>query len=173
MKYTKEMLLAVVPNSKSISEVLRTLGVSENGGTRSTVKHSIEKFHIDVSHFTGRGYMKGKPAKNRLHWKDILVLRPKSYGREEAVRLRRALIEIGREYKCESCQRNPEWMGKELRLAVDHKDGNWSNNVAKNLRFLCPNCHSQTPNFCGSMGLTDVSSATRYYNHRYKQNMGR
>ena len=33
-------------------------------------------------------------------------------------------------------------------LAVDHVDGDWRNDRAENLRFLCPNCHSQTPTFC-------------------------
>lgn len=28
-----------------------------------------------------------------------------------------------------------------------HKNGDWRDNRAYNLRFLCPNCHSQTPNF--------------------------
>lgn len=163
------MLAPIVAASVSTSEVLRKLGIDENGGTRSTICRSIKEFEIDTSHFTGSGYMKGKPALNRKHWKEILVLRPRSYGREEAVRLRRSLIESGREYKCEICKSIPMWMGKELRMAVDHKDGNWSDNRPNNLRFLCPNCHTQTPNFCGSMGFTDVTSATRYYNHCYKR----
>lgn len=32
-------------------------------------------------------------------------------------------------------------------LEIDHKDGNHQNNSEKNLRLLCPNCHSLTPNF--------------------------
>ncbi len=31
--------------------------------------------------------------------------------------------------------------------ARDHIDGNRSNNREENLRWLCPNCHSQTPTF--------------------------
>jgi 5-methylcytosine-specific restriction endonuclease McrA len=30
---------------------------------------------------------------------------------------------------------------------VNHIDGDSKNNVYSNLEFLCPNCHSQTPNF--------------------------
>ena len=36
-----------------------------------------------------------------------------------------------------------------LRLEVDHIDGDYHNNLAENLRFLCPNCHTQTDNFSG------------------------
>ena len=32
-------------------------------------------------------------------------------------------------------------------LEVDHIDGNHNNNIVKNLRLICPNCHSQTPTY--------------------------
>ena len=41
------------------------------------------------------------------------------------------------------------WMGSPLTLAVDHIDGDFHNNEPSNVRFLCPNCHSQTENFAG------------------------
>jgi len=45
---------------------------------------------------------------------------------------------------CLFCNIN-EWQGKNIVLALDHIDGNNKNNAKENLRFLCPNCHSQTP----------------------------
>ena len=35
------------------------------------------------------------------------------------------------------------WNGKALALELDHKNGNNSDDRPKNLRLLCPNCHSQ------------------------------
>lgn len=32
-------------------------------------------------------------------------------------------------------------------LEIDHIDGNAENNIEKNLRLLCPNCHALTPFF--------------------------
>lgn len=63
--------------------------------------------------------------------------------------LKNKLIKAGRAYKCESCENAGEWQGKPLALQVDHIDGINSNNMLENLRFLCPNCHSQTSTFAG------------------------
>ena len=40
-----------------------------------------------------------------------------------------------------------EWMDKPVTLEIDHVDGDYRNNNEKNLRAICPNCHSQTPTF--------------------------
>ena len=34
-------------------------------------------------------------------------------------------------------------------LVADHIDGNWRNNVERNLRLLCPNCDSLTATYAG------------------------
>ena len=52
------------------------------------------------------------------------------------------------EYKCVECGIS-EWNGKQLVLHLDHIDGDSSNHQKSNLRFLCPNCHSQTDTWCG------------------------
>lgn len=48
--------------------------------------------------------------------------------------------------KCSECGIN-EWQGKPIRLWVDHKDGNATNNLPSNLRLVCPNCDSQSDTF--------------------------
>lgn len=39
------------------------------------------------------------------------------------------------------------WNGKEIRLWVDHIDGNAANNSPDNFRLICPNCDSQSDTF--------------------------
>lgn len=51
------------------------------------------------------------------------------------------------EYKCFECNIKNNWNNKELLLELDHIDGNKNNNIKSNLRWLCPNCHSQTSTF--------------------------
>ena len=46
-------------------------------------------------------------------------------------------------YKCAICG-IVEWNGKNISLELDHINGENNDNKLENLRFLCPNCHSQT-----------------------------
>jgi Zn finger protein HypA/HybF involved in hydrogenase expression len=52
------------------------------------------------------------------------------------------------EYKCSECNVKT-WNGKILSLHLDHINGINSDNRLENLRFLCPNCHSQTETYTG------------------------
>ena len=59
--------------------------------------------------------------------------------------LRRYLIEKY-DNKCSFCGWNKKHpLTGVVPLEVDHIDGNSENNLEKNLRLLCPNCHALTP----------------------------
>ncbi len=44
---------------------------------------------------------------------------------------------------CAICGGANLWLGAHLALALDHVDGNPTNNHRENLRLVCPNCDSQ------------------------------
>lgn len=50
-------------------------------------------------------------------------------------------------YECSECNLKDIYNNKPIKLQIDHIDGNWKNNLITNLRFLCPNCHSQTSTY--------------------------
>ena len=143
IKYTKELLESVVVDSVSFSDVCRKLGKFPKGAMWSLVKSKIEKFNIDTSHFLGQSAQSGERQVGKckkLTADEILVCdKPQ---RERASKLRRALLETGVPYECEKCKIN-KWLGVDLLLEVDHKNGDWSDCRKDNLRFMCPNCHSQ------------------------------
>ncbi len=49
--------------------------------------------------------------------------------------------------ECDECGNDGVWNDKPITLELDHKNGDRFDNRLKNLRLLCPNCHSQTPTF--------------------------
>ena len=51
-------------------------------------------------------------------------------------------------YECGKCK-IIEWQGEKIVLELDHINGDRQDNRIENLRFYCPNCHSQTPTFKG------------------------
>ena len=52
-------------------------------------------------------------------------------------------------YECSECDIGGIWRDKKLSLHLDHINGDGWDHRLENLRFLCPNCHSQTETYCG------------------------
>lgn len=148
MKYTIEVLQEAVNNSFSIAQVLRFLGLKIAGGTHTHISRLIKKYEINTDHFTGQGHMRNKTSPHKKEADEVLIVLKEGSFREKTFRLKRALIEIGVPYICSECRIGSLYNDKPLVLQIDHIDGNPLNNLRGNLRFLCPNCHSQTETFC-------------------------
>ena len=71
------------------------------------------------------------------------------------------------EYKCVKCGID-SWCGETIVLDLDHINGNNRDNRLTNLRYLCPNCHSQTDTYkgrnknSGKVKITDQELLTAY-----------
>lgn len=142
-KYTKTILEEAVKKSVNYSELMRNLGYQSWSGFQwSHIKSRVKKYKIDTSHFTHKSR---KPfLRSKKSAEEILIKTERSKGRADGRQLKRACLESGLKYKCQICNLKPIWNKKKLTLEIDHINGDWSDNKLKNLRFLCPNCHSQT-----------------------------
>lgn len=140
---TDEQFISIIKNSTTIAEVLFKLGYSTKGNSWgfSMVRRRMDELNLSSSDFKGKSvYLK---QKKQIEEKDIL--KPNCKHTRAVLRrfvLRNNLIP----YKCAICG-CVEWQGKTLSLELDHINGINNDNRLENLRFLCPNCHSQTTTY--------------------------
>ena len=146
-RYTPEELAAAVEQSISVAGVMRVLGIKPAGGSHFHVSTRIKRSGVDTSHFTGKGHNAGRDLPRQPAEYFLKRLSPGS-NRIGAKYLRRALLESGVPYRCAACNLGDTWQGADLVLHIDHHDGDPLNCERENLRFLSPNCHSQTPTYC-------------------------
>ncbi len=151
-KYTKDVLGPIVRQAKNWSDIMRALDLSVAGGNYRNLQRVIKALEIDISHFTGNAWNKGetKETHDSVRSRSEIVKIPDSEVFKEnstylgGAKLRRRLLELGWDYLCNQCGIS-EWQNKPLTLHLDHINGNHTDNRFENLRFLCPNCHQQTP----------------------------
>lgn len=141
--WNKDEIETAVKTSISYIEVLRKLKVNERGRNAETLKKKIKEYGISTTHFTGRArvYRNGKERSIQDYFTRNSTLQ------SSKVRIR--LVKEGIvDYKCAICGLSM-WRGKPIVLQLHHIDGDNHNNSLENLQLLCPNCHSQTDNYCG------------------------
>lgn len=142
-QFSVEELAQMCKQSQSYRELATKIGYSPDGGSSiRTVKEVIEKYKLDISHFTGQSH-----TKNIGKYKTPIE---KYFNNETQItshKLRVRLIREGYfEKKCCCCGLT-HWLGEEIPLELHHKDGDKNNNSLENLELRCPNCHYFTETY--------------------------
>jgi transposase-like protein len=112
--------------------------------------HSIREcakrfgFAVDSWHRAVRcGLLRSRPAAAPI---ETYLVKGRRVNR---MHLKGRLLSAGlKKNACERCGLR-SWLGGPLSLALHHVNGDRDDNRLENLALLCPNCHSQTPNFSG------------------------
>ena len=146
--WTESEFCEALREGGSIAEILRTLHAPLCTTSYRNFHQTIEALDLDASHLPGTRYgsaclSKGKPL---LPLEEMLV-RNSPHGNNH---LKHRLLQEGvLKEKCSECGQGSVWRGNPLILQLDHKNGDGRDNRLENLRLLCPNCHTQTPTWCG------------------------
>ena len=136
----------------SVVDILKRLGFEGYNGNHRTLTRriSVEKFDLvkfeenkkanKASHIINAQLKNCKPD-NEIFVKDS------TYA--GTTQIKKRLVKLGMDYKCVECGIGIYYNNKPISLQLDHINGINNDNRLENLRFLCPNCHSQTPTFSG------------------------
>lgn len=146
--WTYEQLIDAVKNAKSYSEAARVLGLSVKGsGDIRRIKRYIQLAEIPVDHFTPN--VRNIQRRNKYTHEELFVIQHNTFlvGGKTHKRYENALIELGVKYACAICGLEACWQNRPIKLQLDHINGNRYDYRQENLRFVCPNCHSQTETF--------------------------
>lgn len=132
----------IINNSTNFSEIARKVGRVPGGQFNLKLKeyayaHNISLEKINISNTNG---------KEKYTLGEILIQNSPVTRKV----LRNYLAKYGvLDYKCAICGNKGEWNGISLTLQIDHINGINNDNRKENLRWLCPNCHSQTDTYTG------------------------
>ena len=134
----------IVQSSNTYSDCLRALGLGTNGGSSTDIlKRRIKELNCSTEHFN----QKNKQSYQSKYSLDEILIENSPYANISSLK-RRLINENRLEYKCAICGLTT-WLNKPISLQLDHINGINNDHRITNLRFLCPNCHSQTDTFAG------------------------
>lgn len=151
-----ELVIKAHETANSYVDMLVSLGVSPtNTSARKNIKEFLEQ--RDLKPLQYRLYQAtGSYSQNRSLTKEEVLKRFVADSKHLGTSLRQWVIRYNLlPYQCSTVgcllanPKNLNWNGKPLTLDLDHIDGNNTNNQLSNLRWLCPNCHSQTETYKG------------------------
>lgn len=144
-KLSDEQFVELLKKSSTISEVLFKLGYNVKGNSWgfAKIRQRMSDLNLDGSVFKGKSPITKYGSLHKVNASDIL----KPNCKHARSVLRRYVIKNNLiPYRCAICG-CVEWQGRTLSLELDHINGINNDNRIENLRFLCPNCHSQTTTY--------------------------
>ncbi|KKL07092.1 hypothetical protein LCGC14_2589480 [marine sediment metagenome] len=129
---TEENILTAAKNANTITEIIKQVGLQPVGGNYKTIRDVLTKNDVKLpeSRLAVRKYTDAE-----VFCEHSIVPRA---NLARIVRSRKIF-----DYKCKICDNSGIWMGNVLNLHIDHINGISNDHRKENLRWLCPNCHSQ------------------------------
>lgn len=141
----------IIEDAETMTDVLKHFDLCKKGGNYNTLQKIADEIGADLTKIKTKR-MDRRISALQKHWRRIplnkKLVQHSTYT--NMGNLKRALLKVGLlKERCAVCGLGPSWRESPLTLQLDHINGIGNDHRLKNLRLLCPNCHSQTPSFAG------------------------
>ena len=144
-----EALRRLVPSARSVAQVLAGLGLDPgNGSARRRVQRRMQRLDLSIDHFDGQAWARGAGGTRTPRPLAEVLVRDSPWRGASSTLRDRLVAEGVLTWACAECGIT-SWNGQRAPLQLDHVNGAPRDNRRENLRLLCPNCHAQTPTYCG------------------------
>lgn len=138
-----EKFKQIVAKSQTKVDICKALGVRSGGHYNSYIGRRIKQLGLSTDHFSIPVARAGYSPVTKRSAADLLTIWPLRVRSQRNNLVARAMKERGILYICAECGNSGEWRGRELKLGIQYKNGDWRDNRLENLCFLCPNCKYQ------------------------------
>ena len=145
-----EELQALLDSSNSYCDVMRKLDINaNNGGNYRTLVKKIKVNNLSTKLLDDNRTKYGfTPRRSNKITDDEIFIENSSYFNRGKIKIK-LVNDYNFKYECSECGIGDTYNDKNITLQLDHINGVNDDNRIFNLRFLCPNCHSQTTTYSG------------------------
>ena len=146
--WTDDQFIRAAAGATSIADALRSLGLCPRGRQHRAFHRHAKRLGVSLAHYDLPANQRRALVSFTQQFTDTEVFVVDSPL--QGTGLKRRVHEAGfLPNRCAECDNAGTHNGKPLVLQLDHINGVRTDNRRENLRFLCPNCHSQTATYCG------------------------
>lgn len=152
--------MKVCPKCKEAHEKPGTFCSRKCANSRTWSEEDKHKKRIGILKYLGIEDIKPVVKEKKSFANEMVFVENSDYPRH---RIKARVIEQKMlDHSCQECGLQHIWNGKHISLQLDHINGVNNDHRIENLRFLCPNCHSQQDTYAAKNKTNPQRKSKKY-----------